>query len=123
VVTVRFFVGEDRERSLVKLHNKITMNIDQAPPLVKGWVIKPVEIDDVPIVTLTLYSDRYDDHALRRIGEEVLTRLAEVKGHLENLYRGGEKREVRVELVPEKMAGRGVSKIDVSGPFRARMLP
>jgi multidrug efflux pump subunit AcrB len=113
VVTVRFFVGEDRERSLVKLHNKITMNIDQAPPLVKGWVIKPVEIDDVPIVNLTLYSDRYDDHALRRIGEEVLTRLAEVKDTSRTSIVGGRKREVRVELAPEKMAGRGVSKIDV----------
>ena len=113
VVTVRFFVGEDRERSLVKLHNKITMNIDQAPPLVKGWVVKPVEIDDVPIVNLTLYSDRYDDHALRRIGEEVLTRLAEVQDTSRTSIVGGRKREVRVELLPEKMAGRGVSKIDV----------
>jgi len=113
VVTVRFFVGEDRERSLVKLHNKITMNIDQAPPLVKGWVIKPVEIDDVPIVNLTLYSDRYDDHALRRIGEEVLTRLAEVQDTSRTFIVGGRKREVRVELVPERMAGRGVSKLDV----------
>jgi multidrug efflux pump subunit AcrB len=113
VVTVRFFVGEDRERSLVKLHNKISMNIDQAPPLVKGWVIKPVEIDDVPIVNLTLYSDRYDDHALRRIGEEVLTRLAEVKDTSRTSIVGGRKREVRVELAPERMSGRGVSKIDV----------
>jgi multidrug efflux pump subunit AcrB len=113
VVTVRFFVGEDRERSLVKLHNKISMNIDQAPPLVKGWVIKPVEIDDVPIVTLTLHSQSYDDHALRRVGEEVLTRLAEVKDISRTSIVGGRKREVRVELAPQKMAGRGVSKIDV----------
>jgi len=76
IVTVRFYVGEDRENSLVKLHNKITMNIDAAPPIVKGWVIKPVEIDDVPIVNISLYSDRYDDYELRRIGEEVLSRLS-----------------------------------------------
>lgn len=118
VVTVRFFVGEDRERSLVKLHNKITMNIDQAPPLVKGWVIKPVEIDDVPIVNLTLYSERYDDHALRRIGEEVLARLAEVKDTSRTSIVGGRKREIRVELVPEKMVGAGVSKIDVLRALR-----
>ena len=113
VVTVRFFVGEDRERSLVKLHNKIAMNIDQAPPLVKGWVIKPVEIDDVPIVNLTFYSERYDDHALRRIGEEALTRLAEVKDTSRTFIVGGRKREVRVELAPERMTGRGVSKVEV----------
>ena len=56
IVTVRFYVGEDRERSLVKLYNKISMNMDQAPPLVQSWLIRPVEIDDVPIVNLTLYS-------------------------------------------------------------------
>ncbi|MCP4688346.1 MAG: efflux RND transporter permease subunit, partial [Desulfobacterales bacterium] len=70
VVTVRFFVGEDREESLVKLHNKIMMNTDATPPIVKGWVIKPVEIDDVSIVNLTFWSESLDDHALRRVGEE-----------------------------------------------------
>ena len=109
IVTVRFYVGEDREKSLVKLHNKITMNVDQVPSIVKGWVIKPVEIDDVPIVSLTLYSEIYDDHQLRRIGEEVLSRLSEVKDISRTEIIGGRKREIRVELQPEKMAGLGVS--------------
>jgi len=113
VVTVRFFVGEDRERSLVKLHNKISMNIDDAPPLVKGWVIKPVEIDDVPIVNLTLYSTRYSDHEIRRTGEEVLARLAEVEDISRTYIVGGRKREVRVELMPERMSGMGVSALSV----------
>lgn len=113
VVTVRFFVGEDRERSLIKLHNKITMNRDKVPPLVRGWVVKPVEIDDVPIVNLTLYSEKYGDHELRRIGEEVLSRLAEVQDISRTAIVGGRKREVRLELVPERMAGFGVSRLDV----------
>ena len=54
VVTVRFFVGEDREASLVKLYTKIEMNIDKVAPLIRHWVVKPVEIDDVPILGLTL---------------------------------------------------------------------
>jgi len=54
IITVRFFVGEDRERSLVKLYKKIDEHVDEVPPGVAGWVIKPVEIDDVPGVTLTL---------------------------------------------------------------------
>jgi multidrug efflux pump subunit AcrB len=54
IITVRFYVGEDRERSLVKLYKKIDENVDLAPPGVTGWVVKPVEIDDVPVVTLTL---------------------------------------------------------------------
>ena len=69
IVTVRFFVGQDRENSLVKIHNKIIMNQDIVTSIVSNWVIKPIEIDDVPIVNLTLYSERYDDYALRRVGE------------------------------------------------------
>lgn len=113
LVTVRFFVGEDREASLVKLHNKIMMNIDQAPPIVQGWVIKPIEIDDVPILNLTLYSDRYDDYQLRRIGEEVLARLSEVEDISRTEIKGGRRREIRVALSPERMAGLGISLLDV----------
>lgn len=113
IVTVRFFVGEDRERSLVKLHNKINMNIDLVPPIVKGWVIKPIEIDDVPIVNLTIYSDKYDDHQLRRIGEELLSRLSEIKNISRSQIVGGRSREVRVELIPNRMEGLGISILDV----------
>jgi len=113
IVTVRFYVGEDRENSLVKLHNKITMNIDAAPPIVKGWVVKPVEIDDVPIVNISLYSDRYDDYELRRIGEEVLSRLSKVKDISRAEIVGGRKREIRVEVLPERMSGLGVSLLEV----------
>jgi multidrug efflux pump subunit AcrB len=113
IVTVRFYVGEDRERSLVKLYNKISMNMDQAPPLVQSWLIRPVEIDDVPIVNLTLYSDRYDDHELRRMGEEVLSRLAKVPDISRTYIVGGRSREVRVALSPDRMAGLGVSMLEI----------
>ncbi len=113
IVTVRFNVGEDRERSLVKLYNKISMNMDRAPPLVRNWLIRPVEIDDVPIVNLTLYSEQYDDHELRRVGEEVLSRLAGVADISKTYIVGGRPREVRVEISPDRMAGFGVSMLDV----------
>ena len=113
IVTVRFYVGEDRERSLVKLYNKISMNMDQAPPLVQNWLIRPVEIDDVPIVNLTFYSRRYNDHELRRMGEEILSRLARVPDISRTYIVGGRSREVRVALSPDRMAGLGVSMLDV----------
>lgn len=113
VVTVRFFVGEDRENSLVKLRNKIEMNIDKVSPVIKGWVVKPIEIDDVPIVTLALYSEKYNDHELVRVGEEVLARLSEVKNISGTTIMGGRKREVQVSLSPERMNGLGVSLLEV----------
>ena len=79
IVTVRFYVGEDRNNSLVKLYNKIHSNVDQIPPEVTGWVVKPVEVDDVPIVNVTLWSDRpaaYGDHELRRLADALFQGVA-----------------------------------------------
>ena len=115
IVTVRFYVGQDREDSLVKLHNQITMHIDQVPPIVHGWVIKPVEIDDVPIVNLTLYSEQYNDHELRRIGEEVLWRLSQIRDISNSFITGGRPREIRVEILPERMNSYNVSLLQIKG--------
>ena len=60
VVTVRFFVGQDRVASLVKIYNKLYSETDQIPQAVQAWVVKPVEIDDVPIVVAVLWSDNAD---------------------------------------------------------------
>lgn len=114
IVTVRFYVGEDQVESLVKLHDQITMHTDLVPSIVKGWVIKPVQIDDVPIVTLTLHSNRYDDHQLRRIGEEMLWRLSKLENISRTDITGGRQREVRVELLPEKMTGYAVSLEEIN---------
>ncbi|MBN2417844.1 MAG: efflux RND transporter permease subunit [Deltaproteobacteria bacterium] len=105
LVTVRFFVGEDREKSLVKLQNAINMNLDLVPRIAKSWIVKPVEIDDVPIVTLTLYSRDYSDHELRRTAEELISRLTEIENISRIGITGGRPREIRVELDPERMAG------------------
>lgn len=79
IVTVRFYVGQDRERSLLKLYNKLEQNNDIVPSGVTGWVVKPIEIDDVPVITLALTSARSSDAELRRVAEEVVDRLQAVK--------------------------------------------
>jgi multidrug efflux pump subunit AcrB len=116
IVTVRFYVGEDRERSWVKIYNKIESNLDKVPPGVRGWLVKPVEIDDVPVVTLTLHSTRLDDHDLRRLGEEVLARLEAVEDLSRTDVVGGRRRQVIAYLDPERLVGVG---LDVLAVFRA----
>jgi len=113
MVTVRFYVGQNREASWVKLYNKISANVDQIPPGVTGWVVKPVEIDDVPIVNLTLYSDRYSDYELRRMAEELEIRLQSVKNAGRTYVAGGRPRQITVALSPVLMAGRGVVLEDI----------
>ncbi|HKK90217.1 MAG TPA: efflux RND transporter permease subunit [Desulfobacteraceae bacterium] len=113
VVTVRFYVGEERETSLVKLYNKIAMNVDAVSPVIRNWVVKPVEIDDVSIVNVTLFSDRYSDHELYRTGQEVLARLSRVKNISRTAIYGGRPREIRIDLLPGKMKGFNVSMLQV----------
>ncbi|MBN1477862.1 efflux RND transporter permease subunit [Candidatus Sumerlaeota bacterium] len=122
IVTVRFYVGEDREDSLVKIYNKVNSNIDQVPAAVAGWVVRPVEIDDVPIVNVTLWSDRpdlYDDFALRRIAEQLEVRLQGVENVGRTTIIGGRPRRVRVELVPEWLAAHQTSALQVLEALRA----
>ena len=113
VVTVRFYVGENRENSLVKIYNKIQSNIDQVPVSVAGWVVKPIEIDDVPIVNVTLYSDRYDDAELRRLAEEIEIKLQSVKNTNKTFVLGGRPRRVRVEVDASRLAAYSLSPLEV----------
>ncbi len=113
IITVRFYVGEDRERSLVKLFKKLDENRSQVPPGVTGWVMKPVEIDDVPVTTLTIKGTDQDTHSLRRIGEEMVERLAEVPQVSRAEVIGGEPRMIRLNMDPERMRGYGLSPLEI----------
>jgi len=113
IITVRYYVGEDRERSLVKLFKKIDENVDMVPPGVTGWVVKPVEIDDVPIVNLTLTSSDNDSYGLRRIAEEMVARLSAVKDISRAYVVGGQPRKVQVYLDRERMRGYNVAPLEI----------
>ena len=119
IITVRYYVGEDRERSLVKLYKKLDENRDIVPPGVTGWVVKPVEIDDVPVVTLTLASDSSDDMTLRRVAEELTQRLAGVQDVSRAYVVGGRPRVVRVLMDPDRMAAYLVSPLELQRAIQA----
>ena len=118
IVTVRFYVGEDREDSLIKLYNKITMNTDAVPPGVAGWVVKPIEIDDVPIVMATLWSAHSSDFALRRIAEQVEVSLQAIPKTGRTEVVGGRRRQISVQLDPEKLAAHQVTALEIENVLR-----
>lgn len=121
IVTVRFYVGEDREDSVVKIYNKVFSNTDIVPPDVASWVVKPIEIDDVPIVIVTLWSDRpdrIDDFALRRIAEEVEIELQAIPETNRTSVVGGRRRVIRIALDPGALAARQTSALDVAWALR-----
>ncbi len=109
MVTVQFDVGEEMGPSLVKLNAKIQSNLDSIPPGVSQPLIKPKGVDDVPIVTLTLWSHEVDEAALRSLGLNVIQRLKEVENTSQSFIVGGRSDAIRVEVFPERLAGFGIS--------------
>ncbi|MBL9079060.1 MAG: efflux RND transporter permease subunit [Planctomycetes bacterium] len=109
VVTVRFFVGEDREDSLVKLHTTLQQHAGRLPPQVRAWRVDEVSIDDVPVLAAVLHSRTLDDHALRRLAEELLARLQQVEDAGPATLHGGRARQLAVRVDPAALAGRELS--------------
>jgi multidrug efflux pump subunit AcrB len=104
VTIVRFYVGENQEASLVKLHQKLLANTDLIPPGATPPLIKPRSIDDVPILALTFWSDRYDHAVLRRIAAEVEAQVKEVADVSETRLIGGQQRQLRLLVDPARLA-------------------
>jgi multidrug efflux pump subunit AcrB len=106
---VRFKVGQDIERSLVLLNQKLQANFDRIPQGVSFPLIKPRSIDDVPILALTFHGAGMDHYTLRRIVAEVDDAVKQVPLVAETTLIGGERRQLRVLLDPAKLASRQLS--------------
>lgn len=108
-VVVRFKVGEDEERSIVRLNQKMFANFDLIPPGASPPLIKPRSIDDVPILALTLWSAELDSMALRRLAAQLHDHVKQVPNVSEVHIIGGQRRQIRVLPDPAKMAAHGVA--------------
>ncbi|HEY5915305.1 MAG TPA: efflux RND transporter permease subunit [Verrucomicrobiae bacterium] len=110
---VRFKVGEDVERSLIKLNQKLQSNFDRIPLGVSPPLIKPRSIDDVPILALTFHSQRYDHLTLRRLVAQADDAVKAVPLVAETTIIGGARRQVRVLLDPVRLASRNLSAAEI----------
>jgi multidrug efflux pump subunit AcrB len=118
LVTVRFKVGEDQERSVTKVHAKLQASADAAPPGALPPVVRPHSIDDVPVLTLTLASERYTSNELREIATHLEDEIRTVTDVSETFVVGGGARRITVALDPAKLAARGVSPLEVVAALR-----
>ncbi|MBK7092510.1 MAG: efflux RND transporter permease subunit [bacterium] len=113
LVIVRYLVGEDVERSLVKLNQKLQSNFDRIPPGVSFPLLKPRSIDDVPILAVTFHSSKLDHFALRRIVGELENEVKQVKDVSETTIIGGLRRQLRIQLDPDALAARQLDPLSV----------
>ncbi|HET9820331.1 MAG TPA: efflux RND transporter permease subunit, partial [Burkholderiaceae bacterium] len=117
MITVQFKVGVPRTEALVRLYDTVHSNADWLPAGlgVGEPIIKPKGIDDVPIVSFTLYSRQAEGNAfdLERVAHSVEADLKRVPGTREVRTIGGPGRAVRVEIDPQRLAGSGVTVDDL----------
>jgi len=114
VVSVQFEVGQDKEDSLVKLYDRVMSNLDRLPPGTQQPLIKPADVDEVPILTISLSCTQLDDCQLRRIANDVLEHLRRVDGTAATFIHGGRKRQVNVTLDLEKLRAYNVTLTDIA---------
>ena len=117
VVTAQFKVGVPRIVALVRLYDTILSNKDWLPTQlgVGDPLIKPKGIDDVPIVSLTLWTrdqarGAYD---LEHVAHAIEVELKRVPGTREVTTIGGPGRVLRVLLDPERLAAYGLAASDL----------
>ncbi len=114
MVIVQFYVGEDIERSFVKLQNEINKHMDEMPQGVTFPLIKTRAIDDVPMLGLTLWSEKYDDYQLKQIAQELSDEIEKVNDVSATQRIGGRNRQLRVVLDKDKLAESGLDFLSVA---------
>jgi multidrug efflux pump subunit AcrB len=112
ILTAQFEVGKDSTTAIVSLYNKIYSNSDWLPTQlgVAQPIIKPKGIDDVPIVTLTLWTadENRGAHDLQKVAHAVEVELKRVPGTRDIYTIGGPDNVVRIQLDPQRLAGYGI---------------
>jgi multidrug efflux pump subunit AcrB len=119
VMVVQFYVGEDTERSYVKLYDELMKHEDMFPQGVYKPVVKTRSIDDVPMLGLTLWSENYNDFELREIAEELTSEIEKVKDVSITKVIGGRNRELKVVLDKDKMAENAIDALAIMQMIQA----
>jgi len=119
IVIVRFYVGTKEEDAIVKTYNKLYSNFDKIPPGVSQPIIKVRSIDNVPILALTLWGEKYDSYRLRQAAGELEHAIKQVNDVSETMLIGGQPRAVRVTLDTERMAAYGLSPAQLVAKLQA----
>ncbi len=103
LVTVQFKVGEDKEASLVKLADRVMSGRNQLPADVVGPFIASADADDVPVLAVTFFSEKYGDDALQQVADRVADRLMGLENVSSLSVVGGRAREITVDIDPAKL--------------------
>lgn len=120
LVIVRFLVGQNTEDAIVQLYNKLYSNFDKIPIGASQPLIKARAINDVPILTLTLWGEHTTGAELRQIATQLDEQIKQIPDISETTIIGGQKRQLRVELDPTRLNAFGLTPLEISQSFQAQ---
>lgn len=109
ILTARFYVGESPVEGEVRVRNRLERNRHRFSPELADYQIRPVYVDDVPFMTVSLHSATVDDAGLLSMAEEYLFDLTRIEGVGLIYIVGGRNEAANIELDPQRMAAHGVT--------------
>jgi multidrug efflux pump subunit AcrB len=126
ILTVQYQVGQPRTEAIVRLYNAIYSHQDWRPPNagILAPLIRPMGIDDVPIVTLTLWTtdQTRGSYQLGQVAGAIETQLLRVPGTRKVYTIGAPQSLVRVQLDPQLLAGYGLTPSGLARSLEAANL-
>jgi len=119
LVIARFLVGTPQDDALVRVYSKLYSNRDQLPAQATQPMVRERSIDDVPVLTLTLWGGNYDGYQLRQMASELEHTAKQEENVSETQVLGGLPRTLLVTLASDRLAAYGVDETGVIGALRA----
>ena len=113
LVVVRFKVGADPDRAALRVHEKIQMHMDEIPHGVRAPIVKPMSIDNVPVVAYTLWSKDVTPEALREVADELKVELSRNASVAQARVIGGLRHVIRVDLDRNRLGAFRISALQV----------
>jgi len=123
VITLEYEVGLPRQEALVRTYNQVYSNQDWLPADLgtRQPLVKPRGIDDVPVMTLTLYDpdERHGGEELTRLAHLLEVALKRIPGTRDVYTIGGIADRVDVRLDPARLNGVGLTLDDLQNALVA----
>jgi len=113
MLNVQYKIGEDRERSNLKLYDKVMQNMDSMPGGAMNPIVKPFDIDiDVPIVTVAFYKKRdlgIDHIKLYKLIKDIQQDINAIKNISKTSLKGAKRPQFNVLLDLDKLSAYHIS--------------
>lgn len=115
MVTVVFHVDDDEEDAIVKVNSKLASVMPSLPPGASRPGVAVRSVNDVPVLTVTFWSPRYDAYTLHRVVAQVEEEVRAIPNVAATTIIGGPRRQLRIVLAPARMAAFRIDAPQVIG--------